>query len=475
VYSPGIGRGNVSAKAATQNRRKGGGKVLPALCNVFGMLLLLGVIALCLPLVLPSVLGYQAFNVISGSMEPAIPIGSVIYVETVDPVDLEKDDIIAFYDDDGAVIAHRVTINRATLEEVVTKGDANEIEDFDPIPYSSIVGRVAASIPFIGSFMAIYASLVGKLYLLLTATCGVMLNVLAGRMRDRNREYEQRLVAEAAALGVAGMTPSGSGAAPAPNDPYEKAEKKATKRRGGLWRAVAAVVLGVIFLGSAGVVGFVVYQYSESDAIYRDAVDKYVGPSDIAPISVNFKKLHKVNPDVVGWIYCEGTAIDYPVLMGKDNDQYLHTDYKGEYNMNGSIFVDADNTPGFTDSNTIIYGHHMANGSMFAGLEKWGDQEYYEEHPIIWLITPAKVYQIVLFSGHHTASTSSMYDIITHPGAQMDAFLSEALEKSEFEADVTLNRRARYVMLSTCAYLFDGDRYVLHGYLVTVTGKQKTK
>ena len=113
---PGVGRGNVGAKAATQNRRKGGGKVLPALCNVFGMLLLLGVIALCLPLVLPSVLGYQAFNVISGSMEPAIPIGSVIYVETVDPVDLEKDDIIAFYDDDGAVIAHRVTINRSMLE-----------------------------------------------------------------------------------------------------------------------------------------------------------------------------------------------------------------------------------------------------------------------------------------------------------------------------------------------------------------------
>ncbi len=467
----------MGSKAETQKRGKGGGRLLPALCNVFGMLLLLGVIALCLPLVRPSALGYQAFNVVSGSMEPAIPVGSVIYVETIDPVDLEKDDVIAFYDSDGTVIAHRVSINRATLEEVVTKGDANEIEDFDPIPYSSIVGRVAASIPIVGSFMAIYASLVGKLYLLLTAACGVMLNVLANRMRERNRDYERRLAAEAAALGVADMMPTGAGAASGSavsGDPNRNAAKRAAKRRGGRWRAVAAVVLGAIFLGSAGVVGFAMYQYSASDALYRDAVDRYVGPSDIAPISVNFKKLHKVNPDVVGWIYCEGTAIDYPVLQGKDNDQYLHTDYKGEYNLNGSIFVDADNTPGFTDSNTIIYGHHMASGSMFAGLENWGDQEYYEEHPIIWLITPAKTYKIVLFSGHHTSSTSSMYDIITHPGAEMDALLSEALDKSEFKADVTLNRRARYVMLSTCAYLFDGDRYVLHGYLVTVTGKQKS-
>ena len=183
---------------------------------------------------------------------------------------------------------------------------------------------------------------------------------------------------------------------------------------------------------------------------------------------MDFKSLRAKNPDIVGWIYCPDTPINYPVLQGKDNDQYLYTDYTGAYNIDGSIFVDADNTPGFMDSNTIIYGHHMASGSMFAGLERWADQAYYEEHPVVWLLTPEQNYQVVLFSGHHIDAGSSMYDIIKRPGPEMNAFLSEALEKSDFKetSGMKLDPYARYVMLSTCAYLFDGDRYVLHGQLV---------
>ena len=438
-----------------------GGKVLPAICNVFGMLLLLGVIALCLPLVLPSALGLQTFNVVSGSMEPAIPVGSAIYVESIDPVDLEEGDIVAFYDGED-VIAHRVTTNRATLNELVTKGDANEVEDFDPIPYESVVGRVALSIPTMGTFMSIYASPVGKLYMLLTAACGLMLNILASRMRAVRRTREQQLAQQAEALGVSDLTVSTDGQG-----------KQKAKRRFG-WKQVAAVLLSVVFLGSTGVVGFTMYQYYLSDALYHDASDRYTDKGTVAPISVDFKSLRKENPDIVGWIYCEGTPINYPVLQGETNDQYLHTDYTGAYNIDGSIFVDADNTPGFVDSNTIIYGHHMASGSMFAGLEKWADQKYYEKHPVIWLVTPEKDYQIVLFSGHHIDSRSSMYDIIKNPGPEMNTFLSEALELSDFEATsgVQLNPRGRYVMLTTCAYLFDGDRYVLHGLLVTATGKR---
>jgi len=267
-------------------------------------------------------------------------------------------------------------------------------------------------------------------------------------------------------------------------------------------------VLAVAFLGSAGVIGYVNWQYAVSDSLYGDAMDLYQegdasGEEEDAfnavkpPIRIDFERLCAKNPDVIGWIYCPGTVINYPVLQGKTNDDYLHHDYTGDYNINGSIFVDSGNAAGFADSNTIIYGHHMNSGSMFASLVKWESQEYYEDHPIMWLLTPTQDYKIVLFSGHHVNAYSTMYQIIHAPGEELGALLGEALVESNFhgnaQLDSALTRLAtmkgvdlsqvqvdedlpfvlvdsdsHYVMLSTCAYLFDNDRFVLHGKLVPV-------
>ena len=447
---------------------KGGG-ALATLCNVLGTLLLVLVVALCAPVTVPMLAGYQVYDVVSGSMEPEIPIGSVVYVKDVSPGEVKEGDVIAFYDRDGIVV-HRVVINRTSLGEFVTKGDANETEDLNPIPYESFVGIVEAKIPMMGTFMAIFASTVGKVYLLLTAACGVMLNMVAGHMRAarraREREVEAQLATAQSGIAGSGLPPDAHGAA-------ARAGTRKKGRTGHFIRNVAIAVLAVVFVGSASVVGYVTWQHSVSDALYGDAVDKYVGPGTrTAPISIDFKKLQAQNPDVVGWIYCEDTPINYPVLQGKDNDQYLHHDYTGDYNIDGSIFVDSVNTPGFVDSNTIIYGHNMSSGSMFACLQNWADQDFYEKHPVVWLLTPEKNYKIVLFSGHHVSAYSDMYEHIPAPGEQMNRFLQQAVELSEFHpTSSNLNEKARYVMLTTCAYLFEGDRYVLHGYLVTVSDK----
>ena len=187
-------------------------------------------------------------------------------------------------------------------------------------------------------------------------------------------------------------------------------------------------------------------------------------------LRIDWEGLRAVNPDVVGWIYCEGTEINYPVLHGESNDQYLRHDYTREYNLNGSIFVDAVNRDDFVDANTIIYGHHMNYGAMFANLDFWADQAYYDEHPVMWLLTPVQDYQVVLVSGHHTSAHSDMYEIYAEHDAKFRRFLSEAIDQSDFvpAEDVTVNEGNNYVMLTTCAYIFDDARYVLHGKLVPV-------
>ena len=195
---------------------------------------------------------------------------------------------------------------------------------------------------------------------------------------------------------------------------------------------------------------------------------KDAGPLEYAPIAVDFEALREVNPDIVGWIYCEDTVINYPVVQAEDNDYYLHRNYDGTYNVSGSIFVEANNRPGFLDCDTILYGHHMNDGSMFACIDNWGKQAYYEEHPVLWLLTPEQDYKVVLFSGYTTSAFSETYDIYPEPGPEWEAFRDGRLEKSDFLADVDLTGCVQTVTLSTCAYVFDFARHVLHGALIPV-------
>ena len=97
---------------------------------------------------------------------------------------IEVGDIVA-YQAGPNVVVHRVTANRTSSDELVTKGDANNVEDLKPIPYNAVLGRIEAHIPFLGSFMAVYASTAGKVYLLLAAVCGMVLIIVASNMRKR--------------------------------------------------------------------------------------------------------------------------------------------------------------------------------------------------------------------------------------------------------------------------------------------------
>ena len=172
-------------------KKRRGGRVLPALCNLAGSLILVTVILSCVPVTVPRLLGHESYSVVSGCMEPEIPVGSMIYVEPVDPVEVREGDVIAFQSGDG-VVAHRVTRNRQVEGQFTTKGDANADEDPNPVPYDALLGRVIRHDPGLGALLPLYGGTVGKLYVLCFAACGAMLHVLAGRMRERSRSWEQK-------------------------------------------------------------------------------------------------------------------------------------------------------------------------------------------------------------------------------------------------------------------------------------------
>ena len=108
---------------------------------------------------------------------------------------------------------------------------------------------------------------------------------------------------------------------------------------------------------------------------------------------IDFKALNKINKDIVGWIKISDTNIDYPILRAPESEQsfYLHRDYYKNYLYAGSIYMESYNQPDFSDRNTILYGHNMANGTMFADLHKFEDSDFFSKHKTFKVYTPKSI------------------------------------------------------------------------------------
>lgn len=180
---------------------------------------------------------------------------------------------------------------------------------------------------------------------------------------------------------------------------------------------------------------------------------------------VDFDGLKAGNSDVVGWIYGPGTSINYPVVQGADNEYYLTHMVDGRENKCGSIFMDSLNAEDFSNDNSIIHGHHMRNGSMFAGITNYAAQSYYDSHPVMWLVTPDKSYQVELFSGFVTTTDSNVWQIEFASQEEYGKWLTEMSEASAFKSDVRPETKDHVVTLATCSYENSDSRFVVLGIL----------
>ena len=210
---------------------------------------------------------------------------------------------------------------------------------------------------------------------------------------------------------------------------------------------------------------------SETDDSNKDGADSEASENtdEESAQDINLDLAKQFNNDITAWLYCPDTVIDYPVCHGDDNSYYLTHLADGTYNHNGCLFVDCKNSSDFSDDNTIIYGHHMASGKMFASLIKYKDQSYYEEHPIMYLTTEEGAYKIELFSGYVTEIGSSAYTMNFGTAKERAEWLKEISNKSDFKANVmTISSKDRIITMSTCAYDFKNARYVVHGKMSAV-------
>lgn len=155
--------------------------------NIIGTAIIIIVIVLCLSLIVPRAFGITCYTVLTGSMEPAIPVGSLVYVKGTEPSQMKKGDVAVFYDGRNDVpITHRIVENRKDEAQLITKGDANKSNDIAPIPYYNIIGKVVMHVPAAGRLSIIFGSIRGKIAILLVILGGFLLCEIARRLRQEN-------------------------------------------------------------------------------------------------------------------------------------------------------------------------------------------------------------------------------------------------------------------------------------------------
>ncbi len=219
--------------------------------------------------------------------------------------------------------------------------------------------------------------------------------------------------------------------------------------------AVVAIVAALLFL-------ICLYAMIDAYNVYAGANDS--GILKYKPESGNTEKLRELSDDAVAWLTVDDTRIDYPVMQGKTNDDYLNKDPYGEFSLSGSIFLDSRNEKMFSDPYSLVYGHHMEYGAMFGSLDGYADREYFDAHKTGMLtVIKGAEYKITFFASCKAQATEK---VIFDPPESDNLSLLEYLNKhSLVYYPQEVNAGSRLIALSTCQSAESNERMIVFGTL----------
>ena len=265
-------------------------------------------------------------------------------------------------------------------------------------------------------------------------------------------------------------------------------------------RKYLILIVGILLAISLTVAGMRIYNYHEGDRIYSDALEMAGSDNTVSLVeeesesepevsseevssevvveseteseeveskeevepqkpqmtfdemiaSVNLPSLRKVNSDVVAWIAIPNTVISYPVMQADDNDYYLNHTWNKVANPMGSIFLECKVNPDFTDFNTIIYGHRMGNGTMFNGLEKYKNYNYWKNHPYVYIKNDDGLSRYKVIAAYQAEITEITYALNIQNSDTKQKFIEHSLSSSVIDTGVVPTENDRILTLVTC-------------------------
>lgn len=196
---------------------------------------------------------------------------------------------------------------------------------------------------------------------------------------------------------------------------------------------------------------------------YRDG---FIADSNASMLlGVDIEALQAVNEDVLGWILIPGTPISYPLLQGDDNQHYLNYTWNGWESPVGAIYMECKNDPGLEDFNTLIYGHYLYDGSMFAGLHEYKDQQFLEEYPYIYLVNETGAYRYRIYGAKEVTTRDLAYMLGVKSQEHKELFIENSLSGNRLQSGVLPTAEDRILTLSTCTGYDASRRWVVQAVL----------
>jgi sortase B len=301
------------------------------------------------------------------------------------------------------------------------------------------------------------------------------------RTEERAASYEQ----------ARGGVPPRKTVTPEPEPAYH--HKRRRKANVPLIILIVLLVLGMVY--AAYQLGSIFLNYHRDRSAYEDLAERAISGLAEAeeqenadslatplpgveaetvsevPISVDWDYLRSINSDIVGWLYCPDTVINYPVVQTDNHEYYLSHGFDGSSNSSGTLFADMDSVEGIVQSNYIVYGHNMKDKSMFGSYQAYINESYYETYPTMYYLTPYGNYRIDLFCAHIVEATEDNYPGYFSSTSEYQAYLNKVTGSAFWVNYDVISTDYQLFTMSTCtsAVGYSDPRLLVQGMMVPIT------
>jgi sortase B len=178
-------------------------------------------------------------------------------------------------------------------------------------------------------------------------------------------------------------------------------------------------------------------------------------------------ELKEENNDVVGYIWIEDSNISYPVLQGDTNEYYLHRDIDKKYSTSGSLVLDSalDKDKVGSLENALVIGKNISDGTMFADVTQYKEEDFYEKHSYIYYQDNEKLTKWKVFSVYYINGDAEEIPTTFKNNSSFYEYVLKIQKRSLYGSEITLNKEDSILTLMTDSFEYANGKTIVHAVL----------